>query len=243
MTYPGRLYLWMGLLVLALLASAPVHALQPFQAEYRLLFNDELVGRALFRLKLDDQGNYSFEAYTVPDGKQAADHNGHEVLEVSEGRLENAVPVPANYFYSVHDPAGTRLLEEVFDWQAKALRRRSDEASVSAALAPGTQDRLSYLLRLAQAVAQDDSEFEFALAEPEATAQLKFRRHGHERLKLPAGETEATGVACFTGEDTPDRVIWIAPAWDHIPVLIERALPEGRVRMELVQRQGGPLPH
>ena len=229
-------------LVLWLLLAAPAWALQSFDAEYRLLFNDEPVARAFFRLKVEDAGRYVFEAYTVPAGKVAAEHEQHEILEASEGQYRDDALIPDSYFYSVRDPEGTRWFEQVFDWPRDALFLHSGEETQAARLEPGTQDRLSYLLRLVQAVAGGEQALSFAVAEPEYTRQLRFRNHAREALSLPAGKVEALGVDCFTNGEIPDRVIWIAPAWDHIPVLIERAVPDGRVRMELVLRHGGPLP-
>lgn len=228
-------------LILWLLA-APAWALQPFDAEYRLLFNDELVARAFFRLQLQDGDRYVLEAYTVPDGKMAEQRREHEILEASEGSHRGGSPVPENYFYSVRDPEGTRLFEQVFDWAQDTLHLHSGEATEAVELEDGTQDRLSYLLQLARAVADGKDDLAFAVAEPERTQSMRFRQHAREPLTLPAGQVEAVGVDCYTTGDTPDRVIWIAPAWDHIPVLIERAVPDGRVRMELVLHDSGPLP-
>lgn len=223
------------------LLCGPAGALQTYDAEYQLLFNDELVARTLFRLNRDEGGHYTFEAYTIPDGKMATENAEHEILEGSEGTGRDGPVVPTSYFYSVREAAGTQLLEQVFDWNAAKLHIQSGEAAESTPLAADTQDRLSYLLRLVQAVAHGEDDLSFAVAEPERTLSMRFRRHARERLTVPAGTVDAIGVACFTDGDTPDRIIWIAPEWDHVPVLIERAAPDGRIRMELVQRHGGPL--
>jgi hypothetical protein len=212
----------------ALAVSAP-----GYDAKYNLLLNDDLVGQAFFRAR-SKNGAYSIEAFTVPFGKMAETAPDHEVLEISEGTWLADGPVPREYVFNLRDGRGDHLFEQIFDWQAGRLRLSYDREQEAAVLEAGTQDRLSYLLRLAEAVRNDRTDLAFAVAEPEATVLMRFRAGQRETLKLPAGTAEAVGVDCFTTGDTPDRVIWIVPEWDYVPALIERASSEGRVRMELV---------
>jgi hypothetical protein len=204
-----------------------------FDAKYNLLLNDDLVGQAFFRARTQD-GTYSIEAFTVPFGRMAETAPEHEVLEISEGAWRADGPVPREYVFNLRDGQGDHLFEQIFDWEAGRLRLSYDREQEAAVLEAGTQDRLSYLLRLAEAVRNDRIDLAFAVAEPEATVPMRFRAGQRETLKLPAGTVEAVGVDCFIAGDTPDRTIWIVPEWDYVPALIERASSEGRVRMELI---------
>jgi hypothetical protein len=211
----------------------PASAAAGYDARYRLLLDGDPVGQVVFRVRVAED-SYSVEAFTVPDGEMARSAPQHEVLEISEGTWRDGGPVPAEYVYHLRDSRGDHLFEQRFDWAAGKLHLSYEDASETTDLEPGTQDRLSYLLQLAQAVRADRAEFAFAVAEPEATVPMRFRALQREQLELAAGSAEAVGVDCFTAGETPDRTIWVVPAWQHIPGLIERAVPEGRVRMELV---------
>ena len=88
---------------------APVAPLQ-LDAGYRLLFNDERVGDALFALAIDDAGRYRLEAFTTPAG-QIVEQTGHEVLEISEGTLDTETIRPMRFEHSVmRDEAFERTL-------------------------------------------------------------------------------------------------------------------------------------
>lgn len=224
---------WIGLF------STPVAALQDFDAEYQIVFKGKIVAKAYFRLRLTGSERYAYEAYTVPAKKTNGDGKDDEILETSEGAIRDSNLVPDKYLYSVRKTTGTQIFEQGFNWPKQQLSLHSGNAVQTAKLDAGTQDRLSYLLQLAQQVAQGQTEFTFPLAEPEHTDHVVFRAQLREKFELPAGAVDAIGVECYLDAETPDRVIWIAPAWGHIPVLIERTVADGRVRMELLNRRSG----
>ncbi len=236
-----RHWLLCGWAVLAAGWLDPALALQDFDAEYRIVFNEQVVARAYFRLRMSGPDRYAYEAYTVPANQHEGDSGKDEILESSEGAIRDSALVPDTYLYSVRNTAGTQVFEQSFKWNQQQLLLQSGKITRTATLDAGTQDRLSYLLQLAQLVARGETEFTFPLAEPEHTDQPVFRARSRERFELPAGTVEAVGVECFLDVDTPNRVIWVAPDWEHIPVLIERTVPDGRVRMELLNRRGGPI--
>ena len=64
------------------------------EASYRLLFNEQLVGIALFELEIAEDGNYRIDAFTTPAG-QMEDQSDDEVLETSLGKLEAGAIRPA----------------------------------------------------------------------------------------------------------------------------------------------------
>lgn len=227
--------IWVGL------STTPVMALQDFDAEYQIVFNQKVVAKAYFRLRLSGPERYSYEAYTVPANNAENGGQNDEILESSVGAIQDNTLVPEVYLYSVKTPVGTQIFEQGFDWSKQQLSLHSGTVTQTATLEAGTQDRLSYLLQLALQVAQGMNEFNFPLAEPEHTDKLTFRAQTREQFELPAGSVDAVGVECFLDADTPNRVIWIAPDWEYIPVLIERTVADGRVRMELLNRRSGPI--
>ena len=55
-------------LLLTSTATLASRSVQPFSADYRLLFNGEHVGDARFILQLREGNQYSFESFTRPAG-------------------------------------------------------------------------------------------------------------------------------------------------------------------------------
>ena len=68
-------------------ARPPPEAPLSLEASYRLLYNDTLVGTALFALEIGPDGSYGLDAFTVPAGEMRR-KGEHEVLESSRGSLD-----------------------------------------------------------------------------------------------------------------------------------------------------------
>ena len=208
---------------------------QAFSADYRLMFNEKLVGRAFFRLELQEDHNYSFEVFTIPAGEVADEHPDHEVLEGSNGRLDNGLPVPDSYYYSVRDESGIRLLEFFFLWPEQELRINTDDQQHVLELASGTQDRLSYLLNAMKLAGGNLTEVSFPLSTPDNTRETRLRVGIQKNLKVPAGTLRSIKVERFQGNGKADRILWLAVNKGNIPALLENITPKGTARMELVK--------
>lgn len=213
-------------------APAPVEPLQ-LEAGYRLLFNDELVGNALFALAIDDAGRYRLEAFTTPAG-QIAEQTGHEVLEISEGTIDTETIRPSRFEHSVMQGDTVERVELRFDWDRRSLRVRSGEQEQTLGLLPQTQDRLSYLLAAGRLTrAGKEARRVIRLASLEATEEAVLEVIGDEVVTVPYGEFAATGVRRTSGDAADQRELWFAQGVGPLPLRVLRRSDGNKIEMQL----------
>lgn len=202
------------------------------EAAYRLSYNDELVGHALFLLHIEPGGTYRIEAYTTPAGK--LEHAAaHEVLESSRGAIEANRIRPRRFDQGVLDGGRVNAVNLVFDWHGRTLRLVGDDRLRSVSLLPGTHDRLSYLLaarRLASAGAGADR---ILIASPTATEDNRLEVVDEQPIEVPAGRFRATAVRRFTPEAGERRTLWFNSAVSPLPLRIAHERDGNSVEMAL----------
>jgi hypothetical protein len=218
---------------------------EQIEAGYQLLFNDSLVGNALFSLSIDADGGYRIEAFTAPAGKIAG-QVGNEVLELSTGTLDSETVRPQRFEHSVmQDDALTRVRLE-FDWEARQLRVSNATAVQTLALLPQTLDRLSYLVAAGRLVdAEPGALQELRLATLEATEQVVLQVIGRKSTTVPYGTFEATGIRRAALEGDTEREIWFADGLGPLPIRLMRRSDGNAIEMQLesLSRSAGqPVP-
>jgi len=221
------LYLW-------LLLPANVLALQPFSASYRLLLDDEKKGKTQFSLLLPPVG-YSFEAFTLPEGKLAAIDVKHEILETSHGHFRDGRPEPDSYYYAVRNASGTQMLEFFFDWKKKQLTLRGDKEQQKFALEAGTQDHLSYILRAMMLAESDQRIARFKRVSIESTKEITLKKKLQKYVSTPAGRFLALEISVKTTDGKETRSLWLAVKRGFIPLVLTMHTGKGQVRMELIK--------
>ena len=212
------------------LFSAPLMALEAFEAHYRLLLDGEEKGRAHFSLRIDDRG-YNFESFTQPKAAQGL----QEVLERSQGTLTEGLPRPDSYYYAVKGADGTQMVEFFFDWPRQRFTLRDDDGTRHFRLEPHTQDRLSYLLRAMVMAERRESEARFPRLAPEGTEILHLHRKGKRHLTTGAGRFLAQEITMVTPDGKSLRRLWLAVHRHHLPLVLERHTDRGLARMELIR--------
>jgi hypothetical protein len=213
----------------------PFESMAPRQVDavYALMFNDSLVGQALFSLDLQQDGKYRIEAFTTPAGKIATQAI-NEVLEVSEGRFEGAEILPDRFEHSVLLGEGYRHVRIDFDWDRPALDVSHGDAHQTLALLPGTQDRLSYLLAAAQlSRGEDDVRQSIRLASLEATEPAELELIGQQSVAVPFGTFDAVGVRRVSPENEERREIWYSTDTDPLPLKVLRQHDGNTIQMQL----------
>lgn len=225
-------------IICLLLASTPILAarsVQSFSADYRLLFNGEHVGDARFTLKLTADNQYSFEAFTLPAGKMAVDHDRHEVLEASSGKLQGNGPVPDHYYTAVRTSDSTAMLEFFYDWQSMTLTRKDDKGQQKTELKIHSQDKLSYLLNAMKLAEGHKNSITVPLLTATGSKQLNIRRKNRHHINTATGRVLAQKLELSYAQQQPDRNMWLSLDHGYLPVLIEQKTEKGTVRMELLQ--------
>lgn len=212
-------------------APPPIPETLDHEASYRLLFNGEPVGDALFTLQLED-GNYRIDAFSVPAGKMAH-ANGHEVLESSRGQAGAAGIRPLRFHHSVREDDRFALLDLAFDWERRRLTLTRGDEVRTLALLPGTHDRLSYLLAGRELARAGEGLLALQVAGPDATEETVLEVTTSEDLDLPAAHYRAVKIRRVTPEQDETRALWYALAQCPLPVKVLHETTDSTVEMVL----------
>ncbi len=212
------------------------------EAIYRLLYNGQLVGNALFAFELFEDGGYRIDALTAPAG-QMETQSADEVLESSRGSLDAETIRPARFEHSVMRGGQIELISLAFDWQRHRLQVQGGEAQREVALLPGTHDRLSYLLAAYRLAVAGDGAAQFQVATAEASEETILEVTGSEPVTLPSGQYVAMVIRRITPNPEESRQLWFDPALGPLPLRILHARDGNRVDMQLEhlsRRPNGP---
>ncbi|MGB5561640.1 MAG: DUF3108 domain-containing protein [Sedimenticolaceae bacterium] len=222
-----RLYRLGGALaLLALAACGPSPSPSPpkiepvdLEAGYRLSFNGTLVGHALFTLRVQPDGRYLMEAYTIPSDqlRQAA---GHEVLETSSGTIGDAGVRPRRFQHSVMQDDLVEMVSFVFDWERGVLKLVGQDSEQETELPPGTHDRLSYLLTAYHLALAGEGTLQIQIASPGSADETRLEVMGKQAIQIPLGSYTAVGIRRVTAEPDETRALWFEPDLGPLPVRI-----------------------
>ena len=234
-----------GLVLLALVLAAcgptPRELPEPVavEATYRLLFNDVLVGHALFVLSISPHGAYSIDAFTTPAG-QMRQASVHEVLENSRGKIDSRGVRPERFDRSVMLDQEVTLQRLAFDWEQRRLRFTAGKEARVDALAPGTQDRLSYLLAAWRLVTGDESARQIQIASIEEIEQTRLEVIGKETIEIPLGRYETVAVRRSTPQPNQVRAIWFKTDLSPLPLRVVHGWAGSTVDMQLESLSRNP---
>ncbi|MCB1772166.1 MAG: DUF3108 domain-containing protein [Gammaproteobacteria bacterium] len=201
-------------------------------ASYQLHFDGALVGHAFFTLRTDSDGNYRIEAFTVPAGQmqRAADH---EVLEVSEGRIEARQVRPSYFEHSVLNSDDVGAVRMQFDWPGAQLQLSGRDTEKQITLLPNTQDRLSYLLVARQLALGAADTRDLPIATPQVTDENRLQRLGESEIELPGGRLAAIEIQRLTPAAEERRSLWFSESRCALPLRIEHQTEKHLVDMVL----------
>jgi hypothetical protein len=209
------------------------------EASYRLLFNEQLVGIALFELEIAEDGNYRIDAFTTPAG-QMEDQSDDEVLETSLGRLEAGAIRPERFEHSVMQGGLVELVSLAFDWKDHRLHVEGKDARRDVVLLPGTHDRLSYLLEAHRLAAAGEGTSQIQIASTDATEETVLEVVGKGPLEVPSGRYEALSIRRLTPAPGESRQLWFDTRLGPLPLRVLHEHGGNAVDMQLEQISGRP---
>lgn len=212
------------------------------EATYRLQFNDQLVGEALFTLEVDADGGYHIEAFTVPAGEMR-ERGAHEVLESSDGQIVADEVRPLRFEHSVMRDGALTLAALSFDWDRQQLEVSGPDGSERLGLHSGTQDRLSYLLAAYQLAAAGGAPRDLRLASLQASEATRLTVTGNQTIDVPLGSYPAVAIQRVDGDPAQSRQLWYAPDVAPLPLRVLQQRDGNLVDMQLValsRRPNGP---
>ncbi|MGD8957617.1 MAG: DUF3108 domain-containing protein [Chromatiaceae bacterium] len=209
------------------------------EATYRLVFNEQLVGMALFALQIHADGSYELEAFTTPAGKMRR-AKGQEVLEISRGTIDDAGIRPQRFEHSVMQDEDIEVVELQFDWDGHALQLRGRNGTQRVALLPGTHDRLSYLLAANRLAASSGGAQSIKIAALESTEEVRLEIAGEETVTVPLGTYPASRVRRTAPAVEEERLLWFDTALSPLPLRVLHEANGNRVEMQLESLSGRP---
>ncbi|MCB1787477.1 MAG: DUF3108 domain-containing protein [Gammaproteobacteria bacterium] len=201
------------------------------EASYRLLFNDALVGQALFVLEIGRDGHYRLDAFTRPAG-QMQNRADHEVLESSEGVLDAQGARPERFEHSVMQDGELELVGLKFDWAQQALWLEGPQPR-RMALLPDTQDRLSYLLAAHDLAATGEGSRQLQVASADAAEETILEVTGQSVVEVPLGHYQATGIRRISPDPDEHRTLWFDTRLVPLPLRIVHQRDDNVVEMQL----------
>lgn len=218
----GRTVRWL-LLAGWLLASTAVHAapIQPFTAVYDLNRGGIPFGRVTIELNLSGDGGYRYQARTVPVGLIAV-FRDDEIIERSEGRIEQAQIIPDRYLYHHKREKKPRRIALRFDWEQQLVINNTGDSNWSMPIPPHTQDKFSQQLALMHALSGSGETQRFEVADGGKLKTYRFIPRGEEPVETAAGRFTALRLERRKNERESRASLWVAPELNYLPVRIER---------------------
>ena len=134
----------------------------------------------------------------------------------SEGTLGADGPRPREY---MDERSGRDTQRVSFDWNANTITRRYKGATRTEPLPADTQDRLSFLLKLAFA-SQNGQPVTFHVADGRGMSRHTYKPGGRERVATPAGEFEAVKLTRRNEGSGEVAELWFAASRSFLPVRI-----------------------
>lgn len=197
-------------------ASTVQAAPQYVKASYVVLKAGQEVGT------IDEQfsitGNhYRIDSVTQAKGVFALFAKG-SIRLISTGEVGKTGLQPARFEHYRGDNPAKRIAAD-FDWNASKLTHQFDGKTETAALKPGTQDRISqqYLFMFQPPVSPM---IEFYVSSGRNLTRQQYRRIGEERIKTPAGVFTAIHLSKQHAPDEDGVEIWLAKSHHYFPVRI-----------------------
>jgi len=202
------------------------------EATYRLLFNDALVGDALFALQIGNDGSYQIDAFTTPAG-QMQRAAGHEVLESSRGMIDSEGVRPQRFDHSVMADEQIESIKLIFDYEKKLLRIIDQKQQRTTALLPSTQDHLSYLLTAQRLAMKGAGAAEIQIASTGSTEKTQLQVVGPEAIDVPLGHYETIAIRRVTSKPNEIRALWFDTGLSPLPVRVVHGWAGNTVDMQL----------
>ena len=199
--------------------ALPVYSdtLPAFTAQYALLKNGTEVGIAERSLKKQNgQLVYASTAYATGLLSLFFSDRITEKSILSD----NAQLRPLEYRYDRTGGNKEEHYHVVFDWDKKQSQYKHDQTTHN--LPDNIADLLSFQTKLMHEMASGKNTFHFQIALPKELREYRFRLAGEDTLELSSGKLKTLRIEQLSNGHEERFTLWMAPAYDYIPVHIER---------------------
>ncbi len=184
-----------GLLILLLSTPAMAVTLQPFQVEYRLLRNGDVLGQATLSLRRDQHGNYTYSNRSRGDNGLAALLR-LKVDETSHFQWIGGKAHDLSYQYRLRSLFKNKQRQIHFDWNTHLVQVSESGQIQKFPTRPGVVDRNLSVLLLGYAVATGQrGEMTIPVAMRDRVSMQRYRiSPTTQRISTPAGNFNAYEV-------------------------------------------------
>lgn len=201
---------WFWLLI-SLAGAAQANPPARVEIEYLLSRNGSAMAEVEDRL---EHANGSYQLTETWKGKGMYALLGR-ARRTSQGVLGADGPRPVEY---VDERSGRDTQRVTFDWKASTITRRYKGKTSTEPVPVDTQDRLSFLLKLAY-LSPREQPVSFHVADGRGMSHHTYSTNGRERLGTPAGEFDTLKVTRKNGSGDVAE-IWLAASRHYLPVRI-----------------------
>lgn len=210
--------------------------LPEFTAVYSISKGTFTIAETTRTLSNHGNGRYLFSSTTRPAALGRLLSNG-EIIERSEWTFHQNTIRPLQYSYADSSKKNQREVQLTFDWDGNDVTNTINGDPWKMQLAPGTQDKLVYQLRLMLDLPTRRQALLYPVADGGQLKEYRLDIVGNERVKTKLGEFDAVQVRRASG----DRVttFWCAKELNYLPVRIEQRAGDGSpVVASLISVQG-----
>lgn len=207
-----------GLLLVASMAGATIPT---FDASYELRKGPLVLGKAEVSLERPSPRRYRYRMHTKPIGVASLFISG-EVVEVSEGRVNQTGFHPEIYRYRRTGDAKARSAELRFDWQRGQVVNDIGDHPWRMEITDDTIDRLVSPLQLMYDLEQGRTDPVYRIADGGKLKIYAMHIEGREKIQTPLGRFETVEVVRQSQDGENVTRLWCAPELHFLAVRIER---------------------
>ena len=209
-----------------------------FDARYVLNARGLDIAHTRWQLTPAGDGRYVYSAHSEAIGiaKMLRDE---KVEERSEWRFSRTGAVtPLHYSYTRSGGKRERAVQVRFDWPGNRVHNTLNGQSWSAPIAPGTLDKLVYVLELMRNLSMGSREVSYEVADGGKVKIYRLKVIGEERVDTVLGPLDTLVVERQRDDEAESTVVWCAPALRYLPVRVEHREDDGVVRLTLTGVDG-----
>ncbi len=214
-------------LILFLIAYSDTYAnllMNGFNVRYDVSYNGMDVGSNNRSLKFTDKTHAVFTSIAIPEGLAALILK-EIVTESSSLEITSSFIKPDKYTFKKDKKGKIEQYDLKFNWPQQEFF--SSHANKSFHAPDNTQDMLSFMLYIMQALQNNRANFSLPIAAKNKLRLFEVTEAGKEVLVLDSGEFKTVKIEHYDKVKKERFTLWCAPSLDYLPVKIVKAESDG----------------
>lgn len=190
-----------------------------FSASYKLSRGSMKIGYSSIELVTDKNGDYTYKSSSWPVrwvGWLLKD----KLYETSKGKITTQGIRPDSYSYLRTGGSKEREAKLAFNWEEMTVENNVEDSRWKMDIPAGTLDKLVSLLGMMIALANDQTDISFNIADGGKLKDYRFRVVDEETIEVPAGTFRTVKITRLRDNNKRETYIWCAPELDYLPIRI-----------------------